>query len=69
MSKTHQGLMVNKTGGVRILGGGISPFNRHNGKNENRVLGEDSKKKECFECHGYGHIAFEYVTRLNKIKQ
>ena len=37
--------------------------------NVKRVTGEDSKKDECFKCHGYGHKAFECATRLNRLRQ
>ena len=45
------------------------PINRDVGNNDNRVMGEYSKKDECFECHGYGHRAFECATRLNRLRQ
>ena len=32
-------------------------------------MGEGFRKDECFECHGYGHRAFECATRLNRLRQ
>lgn len=37
--------------------------------NNNRLLGKDSKEKECLECHGYGHRAFECATCLNRVRR
>ena len=45
------------------------PVNREVGNNDKRVMGEISRKDECFECHGYGHSAFECATRLNRLRQ
>ena len=32
-------------------------------------MGEESKKDEYFEYHGYGHIAFKCATQLNILRQ
>lgn len=37
--------------------------------NNDRVVGEDSKREECIECHMYGHQAFEFATRLNRVRR
>lgn len=32
-------------------------------------MGEDLKKEECFECHGYGYGAFKCAIRLSRVRQ